>query len=429
MSDAALPLAAGSRSLATPTGGVTTAAIAWRNLWRNKRRTWLTAGGIGFAGLLVIAVNSLQTGTFEMMIDNTARFFAGHMQIQHPRYEADPRTEHAVADAAARLAALDAHQDVSGAAPRAQAFALIQGVPADDAAASRAVGGLVVGVDPAREFAAVRYAPATGRYLAGPGEAFLGAVLAKNLGVAVGDEVAVVGSSAAGGVAALAATVVGTFRTGQADFDRSQLHVRLDEFQEAFGLPDQVHAIAVTLEDAATAEDAAAALADGETVGVPWQRLLPDVHQLAELKYQSTYMIYALLLLLVSFSIVNAFLMATFERTPEFGMMLALGMPPGGIMRMMAWEALWLALFGVALALLVSLPLVLALSVTGISFGAAYAEMTAQYMLPDRLYPAFGYRAAAEFAVAVLVLTQLAAAIPAYRLRRLQVVDALRHEE
>lgn len=429
MSDATLPLPARAGILPGTAGGPSIAAIAWRNLWRNRRRTWLTSGGIGFAGFLVIAINSLQTGTFETMIDRMARFFSGHVQIQHPQYLADPRTEYTVANAAARLEALDSRPDVDGAAPRAQAFALLSGVPAQDAPAARAVGGLVVGVDPAREFAAIRYAPASGRYLAGPGEAFLGAVLAKNLGVAVGDEVAIVGNSEAGGVAALAATVVGTFSTGQAEADRSWMHVPLAEFQEAFGLGDRVHAIAVTLKDAAAAEAAALALTDSETAGVPWQRLLPDVHQLAELKYQGTYMIYALLLVLVTFSIVNAFLMTTFERTPEFGMMKALGMGPVGIVRMMAWEALWLALLGLALALLVSVPLVLVLSATGISFGAAYAEITAQYLLPDRLYPTLAWRAALEFAVAVLVLTQIAAAIPALRLRRLRVVDALRHEE
>ena len=84
---------------------------------------------------------------------------------------------------------------------------------------------------------------------------------------------------------------------------------------------------------------------------------------------------------------------------------------------------------GLAATFSVSGALIGVLSVTGISFGDAYAEMTQQFMVPDRLYPTFGYRAALEFGIAVLVLTQLAAAIPALRLRRLRVVDALRSEE
>lgn len=398
------------------------AAIAWRNLWRNKRRTWLMAAGIGFAGLLVVSINALQVGTFELMIDNTTRFFAGHMQIQHPDYAAEPRLEHAIADASARVAALEGNAEISAVAPRAQAFILAS-------SGERSFGALAVGVDPVREFAAIRHRATDGRYLSGPDEAYVGAVLAQNLGVGVGDEVVVLGNAPGGGVAAMVLTVVGTFATGQADFDRSQIHVRLAEFQEAFGLGDQVHAIALLLADPAATDKTAAALGDGDTVGVSWQQQLPDIHQLIELKYQSTYMIYALLVVLVTFSIVNAFIMTIFERTPEFGMLKALGMRPGSILGMLSWEALWMALLGLAATFAIAFPLVTLLSITGISFGDAYAEMTAQYMLPDRLYPSFSVRTAAEFGVVILAATQLAAAIPALRLRRLRVVDTLRAEE
>ena len=434
MSDATLALGAGDPAAATaPTrtrNRVSIAAIAWRNLWRSKSRTWLMAGGIGFAGLLVMSINSLQIGTFTMTIDASARFFAGHVQVQHPDYLEDPRPNHVVRNATAKVEALEQSGKFDGVAPRALAFALLAAADADAGGAeSPAVGGLVVGVDTGREFAAIREQPATGRYLAGPGEAYVGAVLAQNLGASVGDAIAVLGNSEDGGVAAMVVTVVGTFSTGQAEYDRSQMHVHLAEFQDAFGLQDAVHAIALTMPDQAAAERTAAALGDGATVGVAWQRLLPDLHQLAELKYQGSYMIYALLVVLVTFSIVNAFLMTIFERTPEFGMLKALGMTPGAIMAMLSLEALWMALLGLAATFSVSGALIGVLSVTGISFGDAYAEMTQQFMVPDRLYPTFGYRAALEFSIAVLVLTQLAAAIPALRLRRLRVVDALRSEE
>ena len=433
MSDATLPLDAASRARGLPVASksrVSIAAIAWRNLWRNRRRTWLMAGGVGFAGLLVIVINSLQIGVFEITIDATARFFAGHVQVQHPDYLDDPRPSHAVGNATARVEALEQRPEFDGVAPRALGFALVAAAEADESGAEPpAVGGLVVGVDPSREFAAIRDQAATGRYLAAPGEAYVGAVLARNLGVGVGDALAVLGNSEAGGVAAMVVTVVGTFSTGQAEYDRSQMHVHLAEFQEAFGLADAVHAIALTMPEQAAAEQVAAALDDGATVGIAWQRLLPDLYQLAELKYQSSYMIYALLLVLMTFSIVNAFLMTIFERTPEFGMLKALGMTPAAILAMLSLEALWMALLGLAVTFAVAGPLIGTLSITGIFFGDAYAQMAQQFLVPDRLYPSFGYRAALEFSVVVLVCTQLAVAIPALRLRRLRVVDALRAQE
>jgi putative ABC transport system permease protein len=68
--------------------------IAWRNLWRNRRRTWLTSGGIAFAVWLLVFSMSMQDGTFEIMVDNGARLALGHVQIQHPAYQDDPRMEY-----------------------------------------------------------------------------------------------------------------------------------------------------------------------------------------------------------------------------------------------------------------------------------------------------------------------------------------------
>ena len=74
-------------------------AIAWRNLWRNRRRTWLTAGGIAFAVWMLIFARSMQDGTFIVMIDNAARMMTGHIQVQHPDYQDDPRVENTLQQA------------------------------------------------------------------------------------------------------------------------------------------------------------------------------------------------------------------------------------------------------------------------------------------------------------------------------------------
>ncbi|NJN51848.1 MAG: hypothetical protein HC809_08835 [Gammaproteobacteria bacterium] len=76
-------------------------AIAWRNLWRNTRRTALTAGGIAFAVFLMVAARSMQTGAFEAMTDNTTAMLTGHAQLQHPDYLDDPALRHTIKDASA----------------------------------------------------------------------------------------------------------------------------------------------------------------------------------------------------------------------------------------------------------------------------------------------------------------------------------------
>ncbi|HEY5645266.1 MAG TPA: ABC transporter permease, partial [Pseudomonadales bacterium] len=203
--------------------------IAWRNLWRNRRRTSLTAGGIAFAILLLVFAMSMQDGTFEIMVDNAARIGLGHVQIQHPAYQDDPRMEYTLANGDALLALAEATPGVLMAAERVQGFALVSH-------GERSFGAQVVGVDAEREsrWSSLPGMVAAGRYLEGPGEAFVGAVLARNLGIQVGDEVVLLGTAREGGIAATVAEVVGLFASGQPELDRSLLQIPIEDFREAW---------------------------------------------------------------------------------------------------------------------------------------------------------------------------------------------------
>ena len=189
--------------------------IAWRNLWRNKRRTWLTAGGIAFAIWMLVFSISAQDGTFKLMIDNSARLFSGHIQLQHPDYKDNPRLEHTLRDVHALLANVASHDAALYASARAESFALTS-------VGERSFGAQILGVeaDKERAWSTLPAMQPQGRYLEGPGEAFVGSILARNLNVAIGEELVMLGTSKQGGVAAHVARVVGTFTTGQAQIDR-----------------------------------------------------------------------------------------------------------------------------------------------------------------------------------------------------------------
>jgi putative ABC transport system permease protein len=401
-----------------------TGRLAWRNLWRNRRRTWLTAGGIGFAVWMLVFVQSLQEGTYGTMVDNTARLGVGHLQIQHPAFQDDPQLEHLLDGASERLRRVEADRAVSAVLPRAQSFALAS-------AGERSYGALVIGVDAARERAAsslVRFTVA-GRYLEAPGEAFLGSVLARNLGVAVGDEVVFLGTALEGGVAAGVARVVGIFESGQTELDRSLLQVPLDDFREAWGLTqDQLHALVVLLHRAADTERVAARLAAPDHAVPTWKALMPEARQTIDLKVVSARLMFALVAVIVTFSVVNTFMMTVFERTPEFGMLMALGMRPRGIVVQLRIEAFWMCALGVGIGLAVGAVAVGALSRTGLPLPGDASEILARFNL-DRVYPAFSAEGAWTAVVVMLLGTQLAVWIPALRIRRLRPVDALRARE
>ncbi len=410
------------------TGGNSLLRIAWRNLWRNRRRTWLTSGGIAFAVWLLVFSMSMQDGTFEIMIDNGARLAVGHVQLQHPDYQDDPRVEFTITGSDSLREQAEAIASVTTASERAQGFALINHQ-------ERSFGAQVLGVDFAREGAWSSLAGMVreGRYLTGPGEAFIGSVLARNLGVTVGDEIVLLGTAREGGVAAAVAQVVGIYVSGQSELDRMLMQIPIGDFRAAWSLaPDEAHSVVILASSVAGSLEVAAVL-DSELAPdvrvLDWRDLMPEAVQTIDMKFIGTLLFFGLVAIIVTFSIVNTFMMTIFERTPEFGMLMAIGMKPGRIMRQLSLEALFLALLGVLIGLGLAAVVLVPLVEFGMPLPASATELLTQFNLPDRMYPSFSNLAAVVSALLMITGTQLAAFIPALRIRRMRPVDALRGAE
>jgi ABC-type lipoprotein release transport system permease subunit len=406
-------------------GGIPIWRLAWRNLWRNPRRTWLTSGSIGFAVWLLVFAMSMQDGSFEVMIDNAAQLLSGHVQLQHPGFHDDPRLEYRLEGVEELIEQVHGLPHVTAVLPRLSSFALVS-------VGERGYGAQIMGVDPRREAAASSLPTrvAEGRYPKAPGEAFMGEILARNLGLVVGDEVVLLGAALQGGVAAAVAEVVGTFATGQVELDRSLLQIHIDDFRAAWNLgPEDAHLLVILVDRAFRSEVVADALRTTDHAALDWRALMPEAEQTIAIKRLSTQLFFALVAVIVGFSVVNTFMMTVFERTREFGMLMALGMRHGAIVRQLCLEAFWLATLGVAVGLTLAGVLVGMLAVTGMPLPADAAEMLARYNMPDRMYPAFSVWAAAVASFVMYGGTQLAVLVPALRVRRLRPVEALRARE
>ena len=402
-------------------------AIAWRNLLRNRLRTALTVGGIAFAVLLIVAAYSLQGGAMDAMADNATRLLSGHLQIQNAAFADDPSMRNLVPDAAATARALRGVPGVTAVAERAMAFALVS-------VGDLTYGAQVMGVDPEREPTVSSLADRVveGRYIEEPDDALMGSVMAQNLGIGVNDEFVVLGSRLDGSVAALSLRVSGIVDSGSAELDRALVQVQLAAFQDEFGLGDQVHVVVARVNDFERVEallpavTAAMAPLGTGVVALPWPRLMPEVAQTMQLKRASSLVMLSLIALLVTFSVFNSFMMTVFERTREFGMLLAIGMRPAGIIGVLQIEACWLALLGVCVGLALGVGVVSAIHHVGIPLGQMAGEIAQRYQLPDRIYPSLNVGALVVAPLLMLIATQIAALIPALRIRKLVPVDALR---
>jgi ABC-type lipoprotein release transport system permease subunit len=185
--------------------------LAWRNLWRQPRRTWLTTGAMVFSNVLLVFMISLQFGMYRLMIENSLQAFTGHMQVQARGYNDDKKMRQTVPDIVALANDLRTELGSDEVAARATAFALAS-------SEDRSYGIAVFGVEPQFEpnVSSIPGLVRDGRYLDSndAAEIVIGAVLARNLRVEVGDELTLLGSGKDGSFAAVVADVVGIFDSG-----------------------------------------------------------------------------------------------------------------------------------------------------------------------------------------------------------------------
>ena len=404
-----------------------TLRMAWRNLWRHKRRTWLTIGAMIFSNLLLVFLISLQFGSYRMMIDNTLKSYTGHMQVQHKAYNDDPKIRNSF-DAVIPLA--DEIRKQLGSdmiAARGVAFAMTS-------SEQRSYGLQITGVEPKFE-AKVSTLPGLikkGRYLTdiNAEEIIIGSVLARNLRVDVGDELTLLGSGRDGSFAAGVVIVTGIFESGVADIDRSMAQVPLGYFQSLFTMGDGGHNIVINAADlplvALVQQDVRNIISQHkELVVLDWNVLQPGLQQAIQADMASAWFMYAVLIVLVAFSVLNTQLMSVLERTREFGTMMALGVKPVRLGSLVITETFIMSSLGLAIGAAFGTALAYYLSIVGFSY-PGMEEMAGKFNLPDRMYPSLSPLSIFLGPGILFICSLLASVYPALRLFFLHPVSAMR---
>lgn len=405
--------------------------MAWRNIWRHPRRTILTISAVAFATAILVFMLSFQLGSYETMINSSVKIFAGHLQVQAKGYNDKRDIRLVVPDPEAIGRILDKTPNVEAYTYRASAFSMVS-------SHDRTYGVLVVGIDPQKEagVSTLKKVIRRGAYLdendyAG---ALVGERLAKNLQVDVGDELTMLGQGRDGSVAATLLTVKGIFKSGLSDFDRSCVQITLKSFEDMFSMRGAVHevvAIAKSLRDVPaikrSVEAGIAGLADNHNLVVlDWMQLMPGLLEGIQLDMISGLIFYLILIMVVAFSIMNTFLMAIFERTKEFGVLMAVGTTPRRLTKILLIESLSMTMVGIWSGIILGAVLTLYFQAHGIDFRGS-SEMLSEWGISGKLYPRLSLISATIGPVLVLSITSLAALYPALKIRRLRPVEALTH--
>ena len=403
--------------------------MAWRNIWRNPRRTILTIAAIAFACMLLVFMLSFQFGSYETMINFAVKNHTGHLQVQARGYMDKRSIRMVVPDPAAVGRVLDKTQGVAAYTFRANAFSLVS-------SNKRTCGVMVIGIDPAMEakLTSLKKIIRQGSYLSedNADQALVGELLARNLQVGLGDELVLLGQGRDGTIAATVVKVKGIYSLGEDEFDRSSVQITLKNFQDVYSMRGAVHEVVVfgkSTQDVPEIKRAVAANIKSidkkhKLVVVDWMELMPGLLQGIQMDLVSGLIFWFILVVVVAFSILNTFLMAILERTREFGVLMAIGTTPRRLTRLLLIESTAITILGIGIGIIVGCLITWYFQVHGVVISGT-SELLSQYGMPERLYPRLSLLSAFIGPAAVLVITFLTALYPALKVRRLRPVEAM----
>jgi putative ABC transport system permease protein len=397
--------------------------LAFRNVFRQRRRSLLT--GLTMAGgfvLLSLSI-SISEGTYDTAINTFTTAFTGHMQVHARGYLDQPTLFKTLTGVEALGAKVAAVPGVRTWTPRVYAGVLAF-------AGTKTTVARLIGVDPVREPKTLKTAEriAQGSFFSGPEarEALIGPDLAEVLGLKLGGELVLITQGADGSVANDLFTVRGVL-TGGGMAAGNQVYVPLAAAQEFLALPGRVHELIVMLDDFSrsrrTARAASAALADPALEVEPWEVTERSFYHAMTLDKEGMWLFFLIIVAIVAVGVLNTVLMTVLERTREYGILKALGTRPRDLFRLIVLETGILALLATALAALVSLGVDAWFVRNGILY-AAGADMGG--VIVDTLYGSLKARCFTQPALITLGTALIVSIFPALRVVRIRPVNALR---
>jgi putative ABC transport system permease protein len=398
--------------------------IAFRNIFRQKRRTVLTALTM-FGGFTLAAISiGWADGSYNFVINMFTRNQLGHIQIHAKDYRNRPSLYKTINDYDDLGQQLTRIPGVESWTPRLFTAGLVS-------VKDRSSAAQIIGIDPQRENRTTNFAKkiASGHYFSGQPvhEVIVGKGLAKILQAVLGDTLVIVSQAADGSIANDLYTIIGLVESGADITDRTSLYLNLQEAQELFMLEKRVHEIAVLVTSLNDVETVVKRIEnqihDNKLEVVPWQVFAKSFYQAMMADKQGMWIMLLIILIVVAVGVLNTILMSVLERQKEYGLLKAIGTRPKSIVIMVLYEVVILALISIVIGTMLSLLINHALSINGVTlpqpinyggmeFHTMYTEVNARSIY----IPAF----------TIILVAVLVSLFPAIRAAKTEAAQAMR---
>ena len=397
--------------------------LAWRNIFRNKKRSLISISSVTFAVICAIFMRSLQFGAYDNMIENVVGSYMGYIQIHQKRYWNDKSI-----DEAFQLSDIDKIEgldDITIVSPRIEGFALASYQNA-------AIPSLVLGLDATAEDEQIKLSSKVikGEYLSPSVQGvMIGKSLAVLLGIQIGDTLALVGQGYHGSIAAGTFAIQGILDLKTPELNKRTIIINFNLAQDFFGMADVATTAVVGLanNDWRTMQSELSTVLDSNKLEVlNWQEMMPEMVQLIQADRAGGTVVLIILYLIIAFGLFGTVLMLQEERTFEYGVLIAIGMPRNTVFYIGLIETFIMSVLGVLVGALLSIPIVFYFHYNPIVLGGEVQKIAERFgfeaVLPTSIDPSIILsHAAIIFGLVLLVNTY-----SYYKIHKLQPVKAMK---
>lgn len=402
--------------------------LAWRNVWRQRRRTLLIAVGMGVTMSLLVLYDGVIAGFEQAIYGNAIQLLGGNIQAHAPGYneKAGRKPLLPMNDPDAIVQAAEAHADVAVASKRIVTGGLVTN-------REGAFSVSIIGIETDKEslISPVADNISKGRYL-NPDDGDLiviGQGLATAMEIEVGDRITMVGNSTHEQTRQRTMTVVGIYDVGVPSVEKNTIYVSLAEAQQLFGLEGQVTEVVISLKQIGQ-EDGVMNAINRSTPGYEvesWETSIPDLKQTLDMKTGVMGVFGVFMLGIAAIGILNLLMMAVFERTREIGVIGALGLKPRQITIIFLLEGILIGVMGAVMGAVLGTVVNAAIGYYGIDY-SAFADLT-EYtaLISGRIYSQFVPMKVLQHALTVAIIAAIAAVYPALEASRREPAEALHY--
>lgn len=402
-------------------------SLAWRNLWRNKRRTLIASASVFFAVFLALLMRSMQTGYYNYMIESSVKTYTGYIQIHGKDYWEKRSLEESMILDDEKLKAVKKIKGITHTVERFETFSLLAYGKVTKVAQ-------IVGIEPEAEnrLTSLKTKLVKGKYLEKDSKGFLLTEgLAELLGTNVGDTIVIYGQGYHGVTAAELIPVQGIVKFTLPEQNKSFAYLSIPYAQWVFSAPERITSLSIMIENPnnldAINEQVKNIFDSNDAYEVlTWEELTPELVQAIQIDNAQGIIMLGILYLVIAFGVFGTIMMMTAERVKEFGILISVGMKKSRLFIVTTLETIFISFIGVITGAIVSLPLIIYLADNPIPLSGEYAEALLAWgfdpILPFAIYPGM-FLAQIWTVLAIALLSGL---YPVNFIRKLKPVEAVR---